>query len=126
MLALVFLLAAAEPTVHTGCETAPQESEALRQEKAELDRAFADIAMGRSAKRKKKDGGAAAARAVAGTAASILLPFPLGVAVNAGATAAAKSGKKSRPAPRPDVQAMLARSGDVDARLRILATCPRE
>jgi hypothetical protein len=95
----------------------------LRQEKAGLDRTIADIAMGKARKKPKKRG-ATAARAAAGTAASILLPFPLGVAVNAGAEAAARSGRKAKvKPPAPDLHAMLARGEEIDTRLRNLATC---
>lgn len=123
MLPILLLLAAAEPVLHTGCETATEETLRLTREKAEIDRTIGDIAMGRTRK-KPKNGGAAAARAVAGTAASVLLPFPLGAAINAGAGAVAKSGRKAKPHPNgPDVPALLARGDAIDTRLRNLATC---
>lgn len=98
------------------------ERSALQSERAELDRAIGDIALGRRKKRKVSGGEVAAG--VAGAAASVLLPFGVGALLGAGAKAAASSGKKKKPAPPgPDVPAMVDRLGLIDSRLAELAAC---
>lgn len=110
--------AAADPCAGAGAERA-----ALQAERAALNRAIGDIALGKSRKRRKLSGGEVAA-GVAGTAASVLLPFGVGALLSAGAGAAARSGRKKKPAPPPpDVPAMIERLRAIDARLAGLKGC---
>lgn len=100
------------------CGPAPaEERAALVAERTELDRRINDLAMGK--KTKRKTSGADVARGVAGTAASVLLPFPLGAAINA-AGAAASKGKKR---PRVDLAPLLSRAREIDTRLERLEGC---
>jgi hypothetical protein len=98
---------------------------ALEAERAAIKTLIADIATGRWHKqnrKKRKLSGRDAARAVGGTAASVLLPFPLGAAVNAAASAG-KGRKKDGEAAlapgveEPDVPALIARQQAVEAQL---------
>jgi hypothetical protein len=122
---------AAEPASASGPAAAAAscqaERTALQAERAELNRAIGDIALGKSRKKRKVSGGEVAA-GVAGTAASVLLPFGIGALLSAGAGAAAKaSRKKKRPAPPPpDVPAMIERLRVIDARLGALKGCGGE
>lgn len=115
-----------EATAAAACVGAAEEKAALTAEKAGLERTIGDIAMGKGPKKKRKVSGGDVARGVAGTAASILLPFPLGAALNAGAGAVAKGGGKKAAAPveaGPDVSGMIDRLSGIDARLKRLSTC---
>lgn len=128
-LLIAFALAAqpAAPAAEAGCAGAAEERAALETERAALGEAIANVAMGRPAKKRKKTSGGDVARGVAGTAASILLPFPLGLAVNAGAGAAAKAGRKKAPAPAgPDVGQMIEREREIGVRLLELQACKAE
>jgi hypothetical protein len=114
---------AAEPDRPAACTGAAAERAALQAERAALDERIGDIALGRG--KKRKVGGGEVAAGVAGTAASVLLPFGIGALVGAGASAAAKSGRRKKPAPpEPDVPAMIDRMDAIDARLAALAGCP--
>ena len=94
-----------------------------RVERAAINRAIGDIALGRNRKKRKPSGGEVAAGA-AGAAASVLLPFGIGALLGAGAGAAAKAARKKKPAPPPpDVPAMIERLRAVDARLAELDGC---
>lgn len=105
------------------CEGAAGERAALRAERARINEAIGDIALGRRARKRKVSGGDVAA-GVAGTAASVLLPFGIGALVGAGARAAAKGSRKKAPArPRPDVPAMIERVNAIDARLARIEAC---
>jgi hypothetical protein len=105
------------------CAGAAGERAALQAERAALDRAVGDIAMGRRKKRKASGGEVAAG--VAGAAASVLLPFGVGALLGLGAKAAARSGRGKRPAAaQPDVPAMVERLRVIDGRLALLAGCP--
>lgn len=101
------------------------ERPALEAERQALRGAIADIATGRWAKQRKKQrklSGKAAGRAAAGTAASVLLPFPFGLAANAVASAAGGK-KKPEPLPEgPDAAPLIARQQAVEARLAALAS----
>ena len=95
----------------------------LQAERAGLNRALGDIALGKTRRKRKVSGGEVAV-GVAGTAASVLLPFGVGALLSAGAGAAARSGRKKRPAPPPpDVPAMIERMRIIDARLKALEAC---
>lgn len=108
------------------CQGAAAERAALLAERAELNGRIGDIAFGRSRKKRKVSGGEVAA-GVAGTAASVLLPFGIGALLSAGAGAAARSGRKPKPAPPPaDVPAMVERLRWIDARLAGLKGCGGE
>jgi hypothetical protein len=128
---LSFLLAAAllaEPPVAapSPCPGAAAERTALQAERATLNRTIGDIALGKSRRKRKVSGGEVAA-GVAGTAASVLLPFGIGALLSAGAGAAAKASRKKRPAPAPpDVPAMIERLRSIDARLKALEGCGGE
>lgn len=116
-------LFAPAPEAAAPCAGAAAERAALRAERAELDGRIGDIALGRNRKKRKVGGGEVAA-GVAGTAASVLLPFGIGALLSAGARAAARSGRKKTPAPPPpDVPAMIERLRAVDSRLAALAAC---
>jgi len=110
-----------------GCPAAAAEKSALIAERAALREAVTDLAMGR--KKRRKPGAGAVGGAVAGTAATLLLPFGIGAAVSAGVGAAAKSaGKKKRAReaalapPPPDPVALIERQRAVDSRLDAIAT----
>lgn len=113
--------AGAQEAAAVDCAAAAGERAALAAEQAALQAAIGDIALGRHPKRKKKGRGGEVARGVAGAAASILLPFPLGLAV--GAAGAATRGKsKARPEPAaPDAAALIARQQAVEGRLAEIA-----
>lgn len=134
MKSLAFLLAAAlvaaPPTAPApGPAAAPscrEERAALQAERAALNRTIGDIALGKSRRKRKLSGGEVAA-GVAGTAASVLLPFGIGALLGAGAGAAAKASRKKKPAPPPpDVPAMIERLRAVDAQLAALEGCGSE
>jgi hypothetical protein len=121
-MAVLLLPAAAEPQPAAPCEGAAAERSALQAERSALDRAVSDIALGR--RKKRKVGGGEVAAGVAGAAASVLLPFGVGALLGVGAKAAAKSGRKLKPAPpAPDVRAMIERLDSIDVRLAALAGC---
>jgi hypothetical protein len=116
---------AAADSAAAPCTGAPAERAALQSERARISGAIGDIALGRPRKKRKVSGGDVAA-GVAGTAASVLLPFGVGALVGAGARAAAKGGRKKnkKPAvPEPDVPAMIERVNAIDSRLEQLAGC---
>lgn len=109
-----------------GCDGAAAERASLQAERTALNGAIGDIALGKSRKKRKVSGGEVAA-GVAGTAASVLLPFGVGALLSAGAGAAARSGRRKRPAPPPpDVPAMIDRLRAIDARLAELGGCGGE
>jgi hypothetical protein len=102
------------------------ERESLRAERAEVNRAIGDIALGKNRRKRKPSGGEVAA-GVAGAAASVLLPFGVGALLGAGAGAAAKASRRKKPAPpTPDVPAMIERLRIIDARLAALGACGGE
>lgn len=102
------------------------ERAALQAERAELNRTLGDIALGKNRRKRKVSGGEVAA-GVAGTAASVLLPFGVGALLSAGAGAAARSGRRKKVAPPPpDVPAMIERMRIIDARLAGLEGCGGE
>jgi len=99
------------------------ERSALEAERAGLKRTIADIALGKHRRKRKVSGGEVAA-GVAGTAASVLLPFGVGALLGAGASAAAKSKRRKQPAPPPpDVPALIERLRLAEARLGELQGC---
>jgi hypothetical protein len=105
------------------CAGAAAERTALEAERTALNNRIGDIALGRHRPRRKVSGGEVAA-GVAGTAASVLLPFGVGALLSAGAGAAAKSGRRKKPAPpAPDVPAMIERLHAIDSRLVELEGC---
>lgn len=115
--------AVAAETATEPCAAAAAEQAALRAERAQISGAIGDIALGKSRSKRKVSGGEVAA-GVAGTAATVLLPFGIGALLGAGARAAAKGSRKKKPAPpQPDVPAMIARVNAIDARLALLAAC---
>ena len=121
------LLAPATPALPAPapCINAAAERTALQSERVQINRTIGDIALGKGGKRRKVSGGQVAA-GVAGTAASVLLPFGVGALLGVGAQAAAKgSRKKSKkpPPPEPDVPAMIDRLRAIDARLAELQAC---
>jgi hypothetical protein len=98
----------------------------LQAERAALHRTLGDIALGKNRRKRKVSGGEVAA-GVAGTAASVFLPFGVGALLSAGAGAAARSGRRKRPEPPPpDVPAMVERMRTIDARLAALGGCAGE
>ena len=109
------------------CSAVAAERTALQGEHRSVRMAISDIAMGRNRPKRKASAGDVG-RAAAGTVASLLLPFGLGIAANAAGAAASKSGKKKKKAAEPevDVEAMIARQQAIEARLRELgaAGCP--
>ena len=112
--------AAAEPAP---CQGAAAERAQLQAERTALNARIGDIALGRHRPKRKLSGGEVAA-GVAGTAASVLLPFGVGALLGAGAGAAARSGRKRKPAPPPpDVPAMIERLRVLDSRLAGLNAC---
>lgn len=127
LLAAALLAAPADAAVPVApavpCAGASAERAALQAERASLDAAIGDIALGKS-RRKRKVGGGEVAAGVAGTAASVLLPFGVGALLGAGAGAAARASRKKRAAPPPpDVPAMIERLRAIDARLAGLEGC---
>jgi hypothetical protein len=110
------------PSAPSPCAGAAEERSALQAERSALDRGISDIALGR--RKKRKAGGGEVAAGVAGAAAAVLLPFGVGALLGVGAKAAARSGRKRKPAAAgPDVPAMIERLDSIDARLAALAGC---
>jgi hypothetical protein len=108
------------------CANVALERVRLESERAQIDRTIDDIAMGRHGRKPKKVSGGDVAQGVAGTAASILLPFGVGALLSAGASAAIRSGKKkgANPTPPgPDVEGMLDREREIGDRLDALKAC---
>ncbi|HEY0148288.1 MAG TPA: hypothetical protein VGB70_04725 [Allosphingosinicella sp.] len=107
----------------------PAEKAALQAERNALRTAVSDIATGRWHKinrTKRKLSGGDAAKAAGGAAASVLLPFPFGLAVNAATSAGGRKGKGDELAPgtvEPDVAALIARQQAVETRLAELGGC---
>jgi hypothetical protein len=104
------------------CAAVAAERTALEAEHRAVRTAISDIALGRNRPKRKASAGEVG-RAAAGTLASLLLPFGIGLAANAAGAAASKSGKKKKagpPAPEPDVQALIEHQQEVEARLREL------
>ena len=117
----------------TACDAAAQaERTSLEAERTAINRTISDIALGGAKSRRARIGGGDVARHAAGTAASVFLPFGLGIAVNAAAALATKAGGKKKnaeaappPSPEPDVPALIARVNAVEARLAELKSlCP--
>ena len=109
-----------EPPATPDCATFSAERTALAAERETVRLAIADIAMGRTHRR--RPGAGAAGRAAGGAAASLLLPFGIGLAVNADAAALQSAGRKKKrkarpPAPEPDVPALIARQQAIEASL---------
>jgi hypothetical protein len=127
-LALLSAPVAAQESTAPDCTAIAAERSQLRVEHASVKRDIADIATGRYGKRKRKPvSSGAVAKGAAGTAASLLLPFPLGIAVGAAGAAATKKKKDAAPAdPGPDVDAMIARQQAIEARLSEISVhaCP--
>ena len=104
------------------CDAAAQSERAsLEAERTAINRTISDIALG-SERRRTRIGGGDVARHAAGTAASVFLPFGLGIAVNAAAALASKAGGKRKkaqalPTPEPDVPALIGRVNAIEARL---------
>ena len=115
------------------CAAIAAERTALEAEGRAVRLAISDIALGRNRPKRKASAGEVG-RAAAGTLASLLLPFGIGMAANAAGAAASKSGKKKKkgsaraPQPEPDVPALVDRQRAVEARLRELGKipCPAE
>jgi hypothetical protein len=104
---------------HSATPAQCEEAATLRTEHALLRRTIADIALGRGNKRKGISA-AGAGQAVAGIAATLLLPFGIGALASAGASAAIKDSKKRKAkpeAPGPDVPALIARQQEIEDRL---------
>ena len=122
-----------QPAPHA-CDAAGQaERASLEAERTAINRTISDIAMGGAKSRRARIGGGDVARHAAGTAASIFLPFGLGIAVNAAAALASKAeGKRKKaggspppPPPETDVPALIARVNAIEARLTELKSlCP--
>src|SRR3954468_6442422 len=83
-MALLAAPAPAEPEASAPCAGAAAERPALQAERAAINSAIGDIALGRHRHRRKASGGEGAA-GVAGAAASVLLPFGVGALLSAGA-----------------------------------------
>lgn len=120
-LLLIMAAAAVTPPLPVGSKAAPgctAEIVALRQEHAVIRRVIADIATGRGRKRKGMSA-AGAGRALAGTAATLLLPFGIGALANAGTSAALKDSDKKpkRQVVEPDVPGLIARQQAIEDRL---------
>ena len=121
-------VAAKQPAALPACAT---ERQALTAERSALRTAVSDIATGRwhkQNKKKRKMSGGDAAKAAGSAAASVLLPFPLGLAVSAASSAGSKKGAAAEGelAPgvaRPDVPALIERQQAVEARLAELGAC---
>lgn len=109
-----------EPLPAADCVRLADERVKLEAEKAAIDRIISDVALGQSAKSRRRVNAGDVGQAVAGSAASALLPFGLGALVSAGLSAARKSAaaKKPRAEPQaPDVPALIARDGQIVQRL---------
>ena len=103
------------------CDSGIQaERASLEGERTALNRTISDIALGGGGRR-TRIGGGDVARHAAGTAASVFLPFGLGIAVNAATAIASKAEGKRKKAdaapPEPDVPALIARVNAVESRL---------
>jgi hypothetical protein len=108
------------------CAALAAERTELQARHAEVKATITDLAFGRP-HRRRHVGAGDVGRAAAGTAAAFLLPFGIGLIVNAGTTAAAKAGKRKRkaaPEPEPDVPALIDRQHAIEERLAELAASP--
>lgn len=117
---------ATQPVPATDCAAVAAERAELQAQHAQIKRAIVDLAFG-GPKRRPHVGAGDVGRAAAGTAASLLLPFGIGLALNAATGAAAKAGrKKGKKAaePEPDVPALIDRQQAIEARLRELDAMP--
>ena len=114
-------VAAPAPAAAPDCAAVVAQRTALEAEHRAVRLAISDVALGRNRPKRKASAGDVG-RAAAGTAASLLLPFGIGLAANAATAAASKSGKKKKRPPEPevDVQAMIDRQQAVETRLREL------
>lgn len=112
------------------CDAAAEaERVSLEAERTAINRTISDIALGGAKSRRARIGGGDVARHAAGTAASVFLPFGLGIAVNAAAALASKAEGKRKKAdaapPETDVPALIARVNAIEARLAEMKTaCP--
>ena len=123
--AAALLLARPADALPEPCAAAPGEQAALEAERTEIRRELADIALGKGPKKQRRVSGGDVGRAAAGVAAGVLLPFPLGAAVNAG-TRAIGGGKKAEstpPGPNGAAVALMDRQREVEARLAELTAC---
>ena len=111
----------------SACEAFAAERAQLQAERAAIRETIGDMALGRSSKPKKGVSAGAVGQAVLGTAASVLLPFGVGAAVNLGVAAArqgAKKGAEAAPAAQgPDASELIAREQAIDERLAQLEKC---
>ena len=108
------------------CAAVAAERTELEALHVQVKRAISDLALGRP-QRRRHVGAGDVGRAAAGTAASLLLPFGIGIALNVATGAAAQAGKKkhkSAPEILPDVPALIDRQHAIEARLRALAASP--
>lgn len=111
------------------CEALAPERAQLEAEGAAIKRSISDLAFGRTPKVKKRAKAGDVGQAVLGTAASVLLPFGVGAALNLGVSAARRSGQEQdKPgeapsvAPAPDVPALIAREAVIRQRLAQIDT----
>ncbi len=132
---LIVALVTSAPAAATTPAAAPvapaQDCAALAAERTRLEAehkagaaAIADIAMGKKPEQTKRRGPSAGqvGEAAAGTAASVLLPFPFGPLFSVGRAAARAAARKKQkqaqpPAPEPDVEAMVRRQNEIETRL---------
>ena len=108
------------PAAAPDCAAVAAERAALEAEHRAVRMAISDVAMGRNRPKRKASAGDVG-RAAAGTVASLLLPFGIGLAANAATAAASQSGKKKKkkaPEPEVDVQVLIDRQQAVEAKLR--------
>jgi hypothetical protein len=118
--------AAPEPATPAEPESCTTERTRLMGEYQVVRTTIADVATGqwrRQHRAKKKVSGGDAGRSAAGAAASVLLPFPLGLAVGAVGAATKKKGQAAAEPDGPDVPALIARQEEIETRLREMPAC---
>jgi hypothetical protein len=116
------LVTPAPAAAWTDCAALAAERTRLEAEHKTGAAAIADVAMGRKPTKSKGPSAGQVGEVAAGTAASVLLPFPFGPLLNLGRAAARAAArnkqKQAQPAaPAPDVEAMVRRQNEIETRL---------
>lgn len=113
------------PAPAEDCAAVTAERAQLEELRTQTKRAISNLAFNRPSKRRKVGAGDVG-RAAAGTAASVLLPFGVGLLLNAATGAATRGRRKGPTEPQPDVTELIDRQHAIEARQRELAAslCP--
>jgi hypothetical protein len=128
------LLGSSAASAAPDCAALAAERARLKAEHDAGAAAIAEIALGKSEAESRKQQSSAGqfGRMAAGTAAGLLLPFPLGTLLGLGSSAARRAARAKEQG-QPDVAAMIRRQSEIEARLAAIdaegcpaATAPTE